>query len=202
MNGPTTISTLIFGFIVVVLIGVVIRRMLRGWRRRAQRQEELVGALPAMPDQVGAAVIPPTRGLYVGSTLAPNWLERVNAGDLGYRCKAVLTRYQEGILLERFGAGPIWMPHESVAGVRTERGLAGKVLPTKGIPGTSESAGGILVIRWRLPSGTVLDTGFRGDDRGDYARWTNQAGQAGTGQAGTGQAGTGQAGTGQTGEVA
>ena len=30
-----------------------------------------------------------------------------------------------------------------------------------------------LVLRWRLPSGTEIDSGFRGDDRGDYARWVS-----------------------------
>lgn len=167
MNTPTAIGTFVFGFLVVVLIGVVIRRMLRGWKRRAEHQVELVGDLPTMPDAVGRAVVAPTRGLYLGSTLAPNWLERVNVGDLGYRCKAVLTRYPEGILVERSGTGPIWIPGSAVVGIRTERGLAGKVLP--GARG--ESSGGILVIRWRLPSGTEIDTGFRGDDRSDYAPW-------------------------------
>jgi hypothetical protein len=177
VNTPTLISTLVFGLVVVVLIGLVIRRMLRGWRRRAERQEELVGTLPSMPDQVGSALIAPTRGLYLGSTLAPNWLDRVTAGDLGYRCKAVLTRYREGILLERSGAGPIWMPAASVTGVRTERAMAGKVLPTRTPQGTADSAaGGILVIRWTLPSGTVVDTGFRGEDRKEYARWITQTG--------------------------
>lgn len=167
MNTPTAIGTFVFGFLVVVLIGVVIRRMLRGWKRRAQRQVELVGDLPTMPDAVGPAVVEPTRGLYLGCTFAPNWLERVNVGDLGYRCKAVLTRYPEGILVERSGTGPIWIPGSAVIGVRTERGLAGKVLPGA----RSESGSGILVIRWRLPSGTEIDTGFRGDDRSDYAPW-------------------------------
>jgi hypothetical protein len=116
------------------------------------------------------AVIPPTRGLYLGSTLAPNWLERVNVGDLGYRCKAVLTRYPEGILVERSGTGPIWMPAASISGVRTERAMAGKVLPGVG----SDSTGRILVIRWRLPSGTEIDTGFRGEDRSVYGQWIDQ----------------------------
>ena len=30
---------------------------------------------------------------------------------------------------------------------------------------------GILAIRWRLPSGTEIDPGFRGKDRGEYTRW-------------------------------
>ncbi|MCB0933788.1 MAG: transporter [Mycobacterium sp.] len=172
MNTGTAIGTYVFGFLVVVLISVVIHRMLGGWRNRAQRQDSLVGTLPTMPDELGPAIIAPAQGLYVGSTLAPDWLERIAVGDLGYRCKAVLTRYPEGILLERSGAGPIWIPQDSITGVRTERGLAGKVLPgdrSKGVK--AGTGGGILVIRWRLPSGTEVDTGFR-DERRDYSRWT------------------------------
>ncbi len=167
MNTPTAVATYIFGFIVVILIGVVIRRMLGGWRHRADRQAEIIGDLPPMPDLLGPAVIPPASGLYVGSTVAPTWLERINVGDLGYRCKAVLTRYPEGVLLERSGAAEIFVPEASITGVRVETAMAGKVGP------------GILVIRWRLPSGTEIDTGFRGDDRRDYTAWTqNSKGEA------------------------
>ena len=169
MNTPTAIGTYVFGFVIVVLIGVVIRRMLRGWKRRSQQQVEMIGTLPPMPDILGPAIIAPTRGLYVGCTIAPDWLNRVTVGDLGYRCNAVLTRYPKGILVERSGTGPIWIPQESIVGVRTERGLAGKVLPGAR---TGTNAAGILVIRWRLPSGTEIDTGFRADDRRGYGQWT------------------------------
>lgn len=171
MNTATAIGTYVFGFVIVVLIGVVIRRMLRGWKNRAQRQVELIGTLPAVPDTLGQAVIAPACGMYVGCTIAPDWLDRVNVGDLGYRCKAVLTRYPRGILLQRSGAGPIWIPEASVVAIRAERGLAGKVLPEAR---SGEAAGGILVIRWLLPSGTQIDTGFRGDDRRQYAPWLGE----------------------------
>jgi hypothetical protein len=177
MNTATAVGTYIFGFLVVLLIGLVIRRMLRGWRHRAERQDELIGNLPAVPELVAPAVIAPARGLYIGSTIAPNWLERINAGDLGYRCRAVLTRYPEGILLERSGAGPIWMPQRSIVGIRAERALGGKVIPGR----KSETPGGILVIRWRLPSGTEIDTGFRGEDRTDYAEWISSSDEDQTG---------------------
>ena len=175
MNAGTAIGTYIFGLLVVIGIGIAIRAMLRGWRQRSQRQVEMVGELPAMPDLVGAALIPPTQGLYLGSTLAPNWLERVNVGDLGYRSKSVLTRYPQGILLERSGASPIWMPQSAITGVRTERALAGKVIPGRG----SESPRRILVIRWRLPSGTEIDTGFRGESRSGYDAWMSQGLESG-----------------------
>lgn len=172
MNTPTAVATYVFGFVVVVLIGVVIRRMLGGWRHRAERQAEMIGALPAIPDLLSPAVIAPARGLYVGSTIAPQWFDRVNVGDLGYRSRAVLTRYPEGILLERSGAAEIFVPEASITGVRVETAHAGKVGP------------GILVIRWRLPSGTEIDTGFRGDDSRDYTAWThNTAGTQSKGDA-------------------
>ncbi len=122
--------------VLAVLIAVIIQAMLRGWRRRAERQAELIGTLPPLPDTVGSAIIRATKGMYVGSTLVPNWNDRVAVGDLGFRHKAVLTRYPEGIMLQRTGAGPIWIPEESITAIRTERGIAGKVIPRgRGQPG-------------------------------------------------------------------
>jgi hypothetical protein len=165
MNSPTLVGSLIFAVVLVVVIALAIQLMMRGWRHRAQRQAALIGALPAVPDTVGSPIVAPTRGVYVGCTLAPSWHDRVAVGDLGYRTKAVLTRYPEGIMVQRSGARPIWIPQESITAVRTERGMTGKVT----------TRNGILAIRWRLPSGTEIDTGFRGDDRSEYARWLQEA---------------------------
>ena len=85
----------------------------------------------------------------------------VAAADLGFRAKAVLTRYPEGIMMQRTGAGPIWIPDEMITDIRAEKSLAGKAL----------THDGILAIRWRLPSGVEIDTGFRADDRRDYLKW-------------------------------
>ena len=166
MNSATMVGSLIFAAVLVLLIAVVIQLMMRGWRRRGQRQAAMIGTLPAVPETVGSAVVAPTLGMYVGCALAPIWNDRVAVGDLGYRSKALLTRYPDGILVQRFGASPIWIPQESITAIRTERGIAGKVT----------TRGGILAIRWRLPSGTEIDTGFRGDDRADYDRWLAEVG--------------------------
>jgi hypothetical protein len=165
MNTGTFITSLVMAAVVAVLIAVLIRQMLRGWLHRARRQAQLIGTLPSLPDTVGLALIPATKGLYVGSTLAPSWLDRIAVGDLGYRAKAVLTRYPEGIMLQRTGTGPIWIPDDAIAAIRTERGIAGKAMTHEGI----------LAIRWRLPSGTEIDTGFRADNRADYDRWLEVA---------------------------
>jgi hypothetical protein len=165
MNTPTLIASLIMAALLALLIAFFIRQMLRGWLHRAQRQVEMIGALPPLPDTVGPPIIPATKGLYVGSTIAPSWQDRIAVGDLGFRSKAVLTRYPEGIMLQRSGAGPIWIPDESITAIRTERGIAGKAL----------THDGILAIRWKLPSGTEIDTGFRGDDRRELANWVEEA---------------------------
>jgi hypothetical protein len=165
VNTGTLVGSLIMAAVLAVVVVVLMQAMMRGWRRRTERQAEMIGTLPPLPDTVGAAIIPATKGLYVGSTLVPHWNDRVAAGDLGYRTKAVLTRYPEGIMLQRSGAGPIWIPDDAIEAIRTERGIAGKVV----------SEDGILAIRWRLPSGTEIDTGFRADDRGVYARWLEEA---------------------------
>ena len=165
MNSGTLVGSLIFAAVLVVVIAVVIQLMMRGWRRRAERQAELLGDLPEVPDTVGSAMIT-TRGLYCGCTLAPAWNERITAGDLGYRSKAVLTRYPEGIMLQRIRANPIWIPQESITAIRMERGIAGKVVARIGV----------LAIRWRLPSDVEIDTGFRANNRGEYAGWLEEPG--------------------------
>lgn len=164
MNTGTLVGSLIMAAVVAVLIAVLIQAMIRGWRHRAERQAEIIGTLPPLPDIVGPAIVPPTKGLYVGSTLAPDWNNRIVVGDLGFRTKAVLTRYPEGIMLQRSGALPIWIPDESITQIRTERGITGKAMTHEGI----------LAIRWRLPSGTEIDTGFRANDRREYSRWVEQ----------------------------
>ena len=157
MNSGTLVGSLIFAAVLVVLITLAIQLMMRAWRRRAERQQELLGELPDMPNLVGTATIT-TRGHYCGSMMAPDWSERIAAGDLAYRSKAVLTRYPEGILVERVRAQPIWIPKDSLVDIRMERRMGGARV-------------GILAIRWRLRSGVEIDTGFRANHRDGYAEW-------------------------------
>ncbi|MBJ8337420.1 transporter [Antrihabitans sp. YC3-6] len=136
--------------------------MYRGWKNRAARQAPLLGELPAVPRDLGAQLLEPTTGLYVGSTIAPSWQDRIAVGDLGFRSTAEITRFENGVLLERTGASNIWIPAKSVQAIRTDRALAGKVM----------TKDGLLVIRWVLPTGTEIDTGFRADDKSVYPNWT------------------------------
>ncbi|MEV0946583.1 transporter [Rhodococcus sp. NPDC049939] len=147
-----------------VFWALAIYLMYIGWRGRARRQTDLVGELPVLPAHLGEQLQAPSTGLYVGSTLAPSWQDRVAVGDLGFRATGEISRYAAGILLERDGASVIWIPQAAIRAIRTERGLAGKVM----------SKDGLLVIRWELPSGTEIDTGFRADDKSVYPAWVNE----------------------------
>lgn len=161
MNHGDLAGALIMAGASLTLAVLLVRLMWRGWRARAQRQVDTVGDLPEVPTERGDIVIGPTDGLYVGSTIAPDWQDRIATGNLGYRANATLTRYSQGILLERSGTGDIWIPADVITEIRTAKALAGKVL----------THDGILAIRWRLPSGTEIDTGFLARPRTEYQEW-------------------------------
>lgn len=155
--------------IVVLAWGGIVGLMLLGWRGRGRRQELLLGAFPEVPATLGPRRLGPHTGLYVGSTIAPSWQDRVAVGDYGDRAVAEISRFDTGILIDRTGANPIWIPDDQITAIRTERGLAGKVM----------TADGVLVIRWLLPSGTEVDSGIRADDKTIYPEWVKPLEQDG-----------------------
>ncbi len=144
--------------------------MWKGWRRRGRFQQDGVGEPHPMPAKTGRPVVDETSGLYVGSSLAGNWQARVTAHGLGIRAAAALTGYRDGVLLERQGMDPVWIPRSAIVEVRTDRRLAGKVM----------TKDGLLVIRWRAAgtgdSVVEIDSGFRGDDKAAYPRWLSEFG--------------------------
>jgi hypothetical protein len=128
--------------------------MWRSWRRRAAAQAGLL-PLPSAPADPGEPSAPPAGGLYIGTTLGGDWQARVVAGDLSHRSRGTLTVYRDAVSVDRPEAGPLTIPAAALRDVRTDRAHAGKVL----------SPGGMLVLTWEH-RGTVLDTGFAADDRG------------------------------------
>jgi hypothetical protein len=142
----------------VVLIALALLGMRRGWRNRLARQGDLP-ALPPVPSGLGAATLS-SAGLYVGTTFASSWQDRVLHGGLGEPAKAVAALHESGLLIERQGSAPVFVPRPDWIEARLAPGLAGKVT----------GAGGLLVLRWRLGE-TVVDTGFRADDKTSYPAW-------------------------------
>jgi biotin transporter BioY len=57
MNTGTLVGSLIVAAVLVVVIGLVVQAIVRGWRRRAERQAALIGTLPPIPDTVGPVIV-------------------------------------------------------------------------------------------------------------------------------------------------
>ena len=132
----------------LVLIGVALALIAIGWRNRLRRQSD-VEPLPKVPAELGAPLAA-ADGQYVASTTAGDWLDRIAVHNLGIRTNAKLSVHPEGVLFERAGAGPVFIPAGRLTGVRQESGMAGKFVEKDGL----------LVLSWMLGS-HELDTGYR-----------------------------------------
>ncbi|MCD2144380.1 PH-like domain-containing protein [Gordonia paraffinivorans] len=173
--GKVVFNAWFIGVCLLILFGLLAMfyLLIRGPKTKAAAQAELIGELPAVPADPGEELRGPDTGLYVGSTVAPSWQDRVVVGDISDRANATITEFASGVLIARQGASDIWIPRESITEVRTARGLAGKVM----------SADGLLVIRWVLPTGTAIDSGLRADDKTIYPGWVDAfAGRHDSGQ--------------------
>jgi hypothetical protein len=152
-----TRSLLVLGCVALVVLALA--GMRRGWRNRERRQA-ILPPVPAVPGELGVERLPAVTGVYVGTTFATSWQDRVVHGGLGRRAEASLAFYDAGALIDRIGAAPVFVPAADLLDARLAPALAGKVM----------GAGGLLVLRWRL--GThELDTGFRADDKSVYPSW-------------------------------
>ncbi|GHH58476.1 PH-like domain-containing protein [Lentzea cavernae] len=152
-------TRILLSLAVFVFFALCVYGMWHGWKRR-QREQAGLPAFPSTPETLGAARLE-TTGVYIGTTNAGNWQDRVQVGDIGFRAEATLSLVPEGVAIERVGASPIFIPAGSIRGARTDRGLAGKVM---------FSEEGLLVVQWEN-DGHLFDTGFRGDDKDVYDEW-------------------------------
>lgn len=148
--------------VLLVLVALVLYGMRRGWTGRARLQSRQLPELPAAPGDLSAQeqLVPEASGLYVGTTFARDWQERLTFGDLGNRAGASAQLRRSGVLLERAGSDPLWIPAGSLRGARVDHKLANKVVPGKGM----------LVVTWQLGEHR-LDTGFRGEDKTRQNEW-------------------------------
>ena len=147
----------------VVLVLVVVLAaygLLVGWRHRTARQSGLP-ELPGVPPDLGRELAEPLAGLYVSTTAAGRWQDRVVARGLGRRAPATVHLTAAGVLIDRVGESPIFLPADDLEAVGTAPGIAGKVM---GMPD------GILVLTWNL-RGTRLDSGLRIQDLQAQAEW-------------------------------
>ncbi|GAC1610031.1 MAG: hypothetical protein NVS3B26_14580 [Mycobacteriales bacterium] len=130
--------------------------MLRGWRRRQQRQAFVPA--PPVPAGVSSTVVGAVPGLFVGTTFAGDWLNRVAVHGLCDRARADLRLDTDGVHIDRDGAAEIYLPYSDVVDAAPGDRLAGKVM----------GADGLLILTWRLGD-SVLNSAFRADDHSQHA---------------------------------
>jgi hypothetical protein len=96
-------------------------------------------------------------GLYGGTGVTGNWMDRIVVFDLGVRSRAELSWGSDGIALDRQGARSLAIPAAAIRGIRTDRGVSGTV----------RAKDSMIVITWCLGD-RILDTGFRADESSDH----------------------------------
>lgn len=134
---------------VLASIVAVLALMRWGWVSRRRRQGD-VAALPDVPALPAIAHKGPVSARFLGATRSGDWLDRVVARGLGVPSAAQVTVSLQGIWVMRTGAPNIFVAADEVAGVRHDRGIAGRVVEQDGV----------LIIAWRH-AGQHLDLGLR-----------------------------------------
>lgn len=145
---------------IIAFFGLCLCGMWLGWRHKAHSQSTEIPPFPAAPDSLGELTLPEATGLYVSTTTAGHWQDRIVARGMGSRSKVTLRLHASGLQLDRVGAPGFWIPAEALAGVRRDKRIAGKVM----------GVDNLLVITWKT-GGVLLDTGIRGDDVEVYPQW-------------------------------
>ncbi|MEU3269457.1 transporter [Saccharomonospora sp. NPDC006951] len=153
---------LLLSLLVVAFFALAVYGMWKGWRRQAIAQSVRIPPFPEVPEVSGEPVLT-AKGLYVATTNAGHWQQRVVTRGVGMRGPAELRLFDDGVEVDRAGAKGFWIPRESIVEVKTAKGMAGKVMGTDSL----------LVLTWRLDD-VELDTGFRGDDLGEYPQWIDE----------------------------
>ncbi|MBB6402958.1 hypothetical protein [Arthrobacter sp. AZCC_0090] len=134
--------------LVLCLAAIVAGLIALGWRSRLKQQAGL-GPLPDVPEQLSPAGLV-AEGQYVATTTAGDWLDRIAVHGLGFRGNAEMSIHPEGVLFDRAGTGPLFIPSRAVTDCRSASGMAGKFVEKDGI----------VVLSWMLGE-RELDTGFR-----------------------------------------
>ncbi|WLQ32717.1 hypothetical protein P8A18_04290 [Streptomyces castrisilvae] len=144
----------------VVLVVFVYWLMRQGWKWRGNLQSDLPPLATTPEGYADGEKLLGLTGRYHASTTAGQWLDRIVAHGLGTRSRVELTLTAEGLDVVRPGAADFFVPAADLRGARTDKALAGKVLPE----------GGLLVITWALGD-QLIDSGFRSDHSAEHPAW-------------------------------
>lgn len=143
-----TLGTLAFA-------GVVYALMLKGWRARQRRQADV--PVPPVAAPGATVLVGPISGLYVGTTGAEHWMDRIAVHRLSDRATGTATVAKDGLHLLRDHLPEVFVPVSLTTSASVETSLAGKVVST-----------GMLTVTWHLGE-RLVTTAFRADDPAHHA---------------------------------
>jgi hypothetical protein len=130
--------------------------MRKGWRERQRRQADL----PAPPAHVpGDVVAGPVPGLFVGTVVELDWLDRVAVHGLSDRSAGELVVTTAGVEVRREGTADLFLPYAALVSAVPGDALAGKVM----------GRDGLLLLTWRLGERTLVSA-FRATDHAEHLR--------------------------------
>ena len=143
--------------LIVALVVSAAALMLVGWRSRRRRQAGIPTPL-IVPRSLQPALVE-AEGWYVATTPGGEPLERIAAHGLGFRARAQVTVHPEGLVLERRGSAPTYLPTAHVRSVGRATWAIDRVVEPEGL----------VVVGWMLGS-QVVETYLRIPDRSDAER--------------------------------
>ncbi|HEY9409832.1 MAG TPA: hypothetical protein VIP77_09675 [Jiangellaceae bacterium] len=149
-------TVLAVAILLVLLVGGYALMWL-GWRRRRLRQSDLA-ALPAdLPE--APKILEGIDGVYIGTTIAGDWLDRVVPHTLGLRSPALVTVSAAGVTVDRSPEPTVSIATTALHAVRVDRAGAGRAVRHDEY----------LILTWRH-GGHLLDTAIRPRHHADLIR--------------------------------
>ncbi len=146
--------------ILALLLAGAYVAMWRGWRRRGAGQADLPQLPGPLPDAESLAG--PVEAVYVGTTTAGDWLDRVVVHTLGRRSPAAVLVTAAGITVGRGPEPALHIPTAAIRGVRVDRAGAHRVTRSEQL----------LVVTWSH-AGRGLETVLRPRLRSDLGSLHN-----------------------------
>lgn len=147
-NWPARIGLVI---VMLGLISLALWGMRRGWVNRQRRQADIPEPMEAGTSGFDVWTVEEP-GVFIGTSRAGDWLDRIAVHDLGVRSRAVCHVGECGIWFEREGARSVFIPRIHITALRVGRGIAGTV----------RSADSVMVVTWSLGD-ALIESGFRAD---------------------------------------
>lgn len=148
----------------VALVGIIVVLVILvpaavSWTRR-RRRDETRAPLPQLPvDIEDREPVGHVDGMYVATTRHGNTMDRLVGHGLGVRTRARAFLYEDGLLLDRTGAEPVWIAASRITDFGTGSGMVGKFV----------EPGGLVMVTWSH-AGQSVDTGFRPQEAGGKPR--------------------------------